>query len=169
MAVNTFDQIEQEDIHSLWEDDDSSHLSRLLNRFSDTDYPASEEKPLESTIEDDFADDAVHSGGFSGVSESWDDVQNLDARILEVRPGSVKMEVLVDTAKRRFEDRVFSRDLLEGAVHLKEGNYVLIRRFKGKGKIKFVFEDGSRIAKKEAFEDTSRFQDLDDFDFDKEL
>lgn len=169
MAVNTFDQIGQEDIHSLWEDDDSSYLPRLLSTFSDTDYPASEENLVESTIEDDFASDAVHRGGFSGVSESWDDVQNLDSRILEVRHDSVKMEVLIDMTERHFEDRVFPRDLLEGAVQLQEGNYVLIRRFKGEGKIKFTFEDGSRIVKKEAFENTSRFQDLDDFDFDKEL
>lgn len=106
---------------------------------------------------------------FAGIQENWDDVQNLDARILEVRPKSVKVEVLVNREERRFQDRVFPKDLLQGAVCLNEGNYILIRRFKAKGKIKFTFQDGNRVVEKEAFEDTSRFQDLDDFGFDRDL
>jgi len=107
--------------------------------------------------------------GFAGVNERWDDVQNLDARILELRPDSVKVEVLLDREERHFQDRIFPRDLLEGAVPLEEGNYILFRRLKGKGKIKFTFEDGSRVVDKEVFEDKSRFRDLDDFEFNKEL
>lgn len=107
---------------------------------------------------------------FAGVSESWDETKNMDARILEVRPNSVRLEILVDRDERRFQDRTFSRDLLEGAVTLEEGNYVLVRRFKGEGKIKFTFDNANNYVRhKELFEDKSRFEDIHDFEFGKKL
>jgi hypothetical protein len=103
---------------------------------------------------------------FSGVSESWDDTENLDARIVRVRGEAVHVEVLVDRANRRFEDRIFNRDLLKGAVSLEAGNYILLRIFRGKGKIKFTFHNGDKLVDKSIFEDLSRYSDLEDFDFD---
>lgn len=108
-------------------------------------------------------------GTLTEFSESWEDTQNLDARIIEIQDQLVKLEVLVDRESRQFEDRFFRKQLLEGAVTLEVGTYVLLRIFRGRGKIKFTFHNGDSIVDRELFEDTSRFSDLDDFDFDVEL
>lgn len=103
---------------------------------------------------------------FAGISENWDDTENLDARIVRVREKAIHVEMLVDRVERRFEDRVFNRNLLKDAVSLEVGNYILVRIFRGKGKIKFTFHDGDKLVDKSIFEDLSRYSDLEDFDFD---
>jgi len=155
---------------------ESDDLEEAFDSYTDRpffkkieEYRVGEDEKRESETFGSSREEDFTQVGFTGVQESWNDVQNLDARILEVRPGSVKLEVLEDREERSFQDRIFSRDLLEGSVRLEKGNYILVRIFKGEGKIKFTFQDGGKIADKEAFEDTSRFQDLDDIDFDKEL
>jgi len=156
-----------------WLSEFSNAVGRPLTRFAGTlpkkgsSYQVGESSSSE--VLEDSESGQFGQKGFAGVNERWDDVQNLDARILELRPESVKVEVLLDREKRRFQDRVFPRDLLEGAVPLEEGRCILFRRLKGKGKIKFTFEDGSRVVDEDVFEDKSRFRDLDEFDFDKEL
>jgi hypothetical protein len=147
-----------------------SSPSRLAGPFSqgESAYRVGESSSPENV--EDAETRPAGRGSFAGIQEQWEDVRNLDARIIEVRRESVKVEVLIDREERRFQDRIFDRNLLESAVPLEEGAYLLIRRFKGKGKIKFTFENGNKyVRSKDVFEDKSRFQDLDDFDFDRDL
>lgn len=143
----------------------------------DNDYSVSDSKPSEAISAwhkgDRYSperESQTHYTGLQGIEEHWPYTENIDGRILEVGTDHVKLELLVDKEQNRFQDRIFPKDLLEGAVTLQEGNYILMRRFKGKGKIKFTFDNANNYVKnREAFEDKSRFDDLNDFDFDLEL
>jgi hypothetical protein len=135
-----------------------------------------EEEKIETQFEPgedwiDHTEKAQPSTGFTAAvfSENWPDSDNLDARILEVGDEFVKLDVLLDRASRQIETRVYRRELLEGAVTLEAGNYVLVRIFRGRGKIKFTFNNGNDIVDKEVFENLSRFDDLEDFNFDRVL
>jgi hypothetical protein len=127
-----------------------------------------------SVVEEEWSDPTESAGttadlSFSGFSENWDSTDNLDARILEVRDNRVKLDVLLDRERRQFEERLYPRQLLEGAVNIEVGKYVLIRIFRAQGKIKFTFHNGDGIVDKKMFEDMSRFRDLDEIDFDTVL
>ncbi|PSQ78156.1 MAG: hypothetical protein BRD37_03455 [Bacteroidetes bacterium QH_8_67_23] len=92
---------------------------------------------------------------------------SIDARILEVTDETVKLECLISKTKHEFQERVFPKALLEGVVDLEVGSYVLLRILQRPGKIAHVFHNGDGIVQKEVFEDTSRFDDLDDMDLDR--
>ena len=128
------------------------------------------DSPIEGewTESNELADSTVDLS-FSGYSENWESTDNLDARILEIRGEYVRLDVLIDRDKKQFEERTYPRDLLDGAVKLEAGRYVLIRIFRGRGKIKFTFHNGDGVVNKDFFEDLTRFRDLDDIDFDKVL
>ena len=107
--------------------------------------------------------------GFAGVRETWDDCTSIDARIIEIGEEWVRLDCLVDSENQVFQERVFQRGLLEGALPMRVGAYVLIRVFTSPGKIKHTFDDGEKLVRKKFFEDDSWFADLEDVSLDEML
>ena len=112
---------------------------------------------------------ATGTSGLKSFRETWSDVLHIDARIIDVRDQWVNLECLMDPDERRFQQRRFERSLLEGAVPLEVGGYLVVSRHKKPGKVVHTFRDGSKLVDREAFEKSSRFDDLADLDLEQPL
>ena len=126
-------------------------------------------RELERNVDAESGLSMRRSTGFVGVNETWDDYTNVDARIVEVGEDWVRLDCLVDSENQVFQERTFQRRLLEGALPVRTGAYVLIRIFTSPGKIKHTFTDGEKYVRKEFFEDDSWFVDLEDAGLDEML
>mgnify|MGYP000206367102 CR=1 FL=1 len=99
-----------------------------------------------------------------GVNENWSKIKNYDARVIEIRKSTIKLDCLVDRENKKFQTRLFDKSLFTNIHDLKAGKYILVRVFKKPGKISFTINNGEKLVDKRNFENHPEFSDLDDIE-----
>lgn len=97
---------------------------------------------------------------FIGATETWDEIKNYYARILNIDENKVEVDCLIDEIEKDFQKRIFNKHLFENIGSLEVGTYVLIKIFLKKGKSMITVRDAEKLVKKSLFEDYSEFDDL---------
>lgn len=111
---------------------------------------------------------SIEALSFVGV-DGTHPFMNIDARITEVGEDFVRLDCLVDSANRLFEEREFERELLKG-LPLHVGAYVFIRVLQRPRKMMFTFHDGEKYVRhKDLFEDDTWIDELDTAGLDQML
>jgi hypothetical protein len=85
------------------------------------------------------------------IEDYWLDVENVESRIIDFTVNNVILECLVDVENKKFQNRTFSKSLLDG-IPLAVNQPILIKIFTGKNEIKFQFINGNGIINLDNFE-----------------
>lgn len=104
---------------------------------------------------------------FVGATENWTDIDIIDARLIEIEKDVFTLDCLIDTENKIFETREFHSSIIPSYQNIELGDFFIIRIFTKPGKQAITINKDNSISRKNLFNDPSRYNDLDDYKFEK--